>query len=138
MTEGEKRDSRLRGNDGRRRGFVFSVIPAKAGIHLGKKGSNMHKQEIINKIRLVLERHRYVVKAELFGSLVRGDDKPDSDVDLLVLYDENRPKGLDSFAIFEDLEEMLGRKVDIVQEKLLYDFVKENIQEDKELIYERQ
>ena len=108
------------------------------GIHLGKKRSNMHKQEIINKIRLVLERHRYVVKAELFGSLVRGDDKPDSDVDLLVLYDENRPKGLDSFAIFEDLEEMLGRKVDLVQEKLLYDFVKENIQEDKVLIYERQ
>ena len=97
----------------------------------------MNKQEIIDTICMVLERHRYVVKAELFGSLARGDDKPGSDVDLLVLYDENRPKGFASFAIFEDLESALDRNVDIVQEKLLYEDVKSNIQNDRELIYER-
>jgi predicted nucleotidyltransferase len=97
----------------------------------------MNKQGLITTIRKVLTRHTYVVRAELFGSIARGDDKPGSDVDLLVLYDENRPKGLNSFAIFEDLEEALGRKVDIVQEKLLHGFVKTNIQEDRELIYER-
>ncbi|MDR2694987.1 MAG: nucleotidyltransferase domain-containing protein, partial [Deltaproteobacteria bacterium] len=37
-------------------------------------------------IRQVLKRHPYVVKAELFGSLVRGDNKPGSDLDLLVVY----------------------------------------------------
>ena len=97
----------------------------------------MDKQEIINKVRLVLERHRYVVKAELFGSLARGDNKPGSDVDLLVVYDNNRPKGFNSFSIFDDLEKSLGRKVDIVQEHLLHDFVKKNIQDVRELIYER-
>jgi len=64
---------------------------------------------------------RYVVKAELFGSLVRGDDTPDSDVDLLVVYDNSRPKGFRSFAIFDDIETALGRRVDIVQEHLLHD-----------------
>ena len=97
----------------------------------------MDKKEIISKIRLVLERHRYVVKAEMFGSLVRGDDKPGSDVDLLVVYDQNRPKGFAAFSIYGDLENILGRKVDIVQEHLLHDFMKKNIQDSRELIYER-
>jgi predicted nucleotidyltransferase len=97
----------------------------------------MDKKEIITKIRLVLERHRYVVKAEMFGSLVRGDDKPGSDVDLLVVYDKNRPKGFEAFSIYGDLENILGRKVDIVQEHLLHDFMKKNIQDSRELIYER-
>ena len=97
----------------------------------------MNKQEVIDMIRLVLLRHPYVIKAELFGSLARGDDQPGSDVDLLVVYDDNRPKGFRAFSIFVDLEESLGRKVDLVEENLLYGFVKENIQKDRELIYER-
>jgi len=97
----------------------------------------MNKKEIITKIQQVLERHRYVVKADLFGSLARDDNNPASDVDLLVVYDENRPKGFGVFAIYHDLEEALDRKVDIVQEHLLHECVKANIQKNKELIYER-
>ena len=97
----------------------------------------MSKQEVVTTIRKVLNRHRYVVKAELFGSLARGEDRPGSDVDLLVVYDETRPKGFRAFSIYGDLEEALGRKVDIVQERLMHGFIKENIQEDRELIYER-
>lgn len=97
----------------------------------------MSKQKIVNRIRKVLERHRYVVRAELIGSLARGEDKPGSDVDLLIVYDENRPKGFRAFSIYGDLEESLDRKVDIVQEKLMHGFIKENIKEDRELIYER-
>lgn len=97
----------------------------------------MSKQDIVNIIREVLERHRYVVRAELFGSLARGDDTPGSDVDILVVYDESRPKGFRAFSIYDDLEKSLGRKVDLVQEELMHDFIKRNIQEDRELIYER-
>jgi hypothetical protein len=97
----------------------------------------MSKQEVIKRIQAVLERHRYVVRAELFGSLARGDDTPGSDVDLLVVYDENRPKGFRAFSIYGDLEDSLGRPVDIVQEKLLHGFIKDNIREDREVIYER-
>ena len=97
----------------------------------------MSKQEVINIIREVLKCHRYVVKAELFGSLARGDDNPGSDVDLLVVYDENRPEGFMAFSIYGDLEDALGRKVDLVQEKLMHKFIKRSIQEDREVIYER-
>lgn len=95
------------------------------------------KKEIVAILCQVLERHHYVIKAELFGSLARGDYKPDSDVDLLVVYDETRPKGFNAFSIYSDLENAVGRKVDIVQEHLLHDFVKDNIQENREVIYER-
>lgn len=98
----------------------------------------MHKATIIDKIQHVLARHRYVVKAELFGSLVKGTDQPGSDVDLLVVYDSSRPKGFGAFSIFGDLEKSLGRRVDIVQEHLLHDSIRKNIQNARELIYERQ
>ncbi|WP_320175939.1 nucleotidyltransferase domain-containing protein [Maridesulfovibrio sp.] len=98
----------------------------------------MSKQEVINTIRQILKQHPYVLRAELFGSLARGDDRPGSDVDLLVVYDDaTRPKGFRAYTIYGELEEALGRNVDIVQDKLLHGFVRENIKDDRELIYER-
>lgn len=98
----------------------------------------MTKQDIINRIRAVLRRHPYVVRAELFGSLAHGEAGPESDVDLILMFDESKPKGFKSLGIYTELEAVLdGRKVDIVQDKLLHGFVKDNIQEDRELIYEK-
>jgi predicted nucleotidyltransferase len=98
----------------------------------------MRKQEVINTICEILAKHPYVLRAELFGSLARGDERPGSDVDLLVVYDnKTRPKGFRAYTIYGELEEALGRNVDIVQEKLLHSFVRENIKNDRELIYER-
>ncbi|MGE4505283.1 MAG: nucleotidyltransferase family protein [Desulfovibrionaceae bacterium] len=97
----------------------------------------MGKQEVVATIRKVLERHPYVVRAELFGSLARGGDTPGSDVDILVVYDEKRPKGFRALSIQGELERSLGRSVDLVQEKLLYGCVKKTIATDRELIYER-
>jgi predicted nucleotidyltransferase len=58
---------------------------------------------------------RYGVKrAGLFGSIVRGEAKVRSDVDLLV--DMDRPIGLFRFVgMKQDLEKALGRKVDMVE-----------------------
>jgi len=98
----------------------------------------MSKQDIIEQIRSVLKAHPYVVRAELFGSLARGEDAPGSDVDLLVVYDETRPKGFRSLRIVTDMEDALGRDVDVVQERLLHDCVRSAIVHEREVIYERQ
>ncbi len=97
----------------------------------------MHKQQIIDQIRRILREHPYVVRAELFGSLARGDAAPGSDVDLLVVFDENRPKGFRSMRIVTDMEDALGRDVDVVQERLLLPHVKNAIASEREVIYER-
>jgi hypothetical protein len=56
----------------------------------------------------------------LFGSVLRDDFGPDSDVDVLVTFAENAPWSLlDIVAMRDELANMLGRPVDIVEKKAL-------------------
>ncbi|MDF0489672.1 nucleotidyltransferase domain-containing protein [Sphingomonas sp. H39-1-10] len=53
----------------------------------------------------------------IFGSTARGDEKPDSDVDLAASLDPDRPIGLFEFVDMEQqLARMLGKTVDLVTE----------------------
>ena len=78
-----------------------------------------------------------VVKAWLFGSYSRGEERPNSDVDILVLLDHSQPVGLKFFGMWNDLERMLDCKVDLVEEGELLPFAAESANRDKRLIYER-
>ena len=78
-----------------------------------------------------------VLKAWLFGSFARGEDTPLSDVDIIVLLDNSKPVGLRFFGMWNDLEQLLDRKVDLVTEGSLADFARESVERDKILIYER-
>ena len=49
----------------------------------------------------------------VFGSVARGDDRPDSDIDLLVDVEDGRTL-LDVIALEQDLQELLGRRVDVL------------------------
>lgn len=51
----------------------------------------------------------------VFGSVARGDAGPDSDIDLLVDLEPGRTL-LDHVGLWQDLEELLGRRVDVVVE----------------------
>jgi len=98
----------------------------------------MNKKDLITAVRSVLERHPYILRAELFGSQQREEAAPDSDVDLLVEFDrETRPRGINLYAVELELEETLGRPVEVVQEKLLRDNIRQAISTDRELIYEK-
>ena len=80
-----------------------------------------------------------VLKAWLFGSYSRGEEKPWSDVDILVEFDREHPIGLLKFAgITCDLEDLIGRKVDLVEEGTLKPFATESVNRDKKLIYARE
>ena len=78
-----------------------------------------------------------VLKAWLFGSFSRGEETPDSDVDIIVLLDKSQPIGLKYFGMWSDLEALLGRKVDLVSDGTLLSFAQETANHDKILIYER-
>lgn len=78
-----------------------------------------------------------VLKAWLFGSCSRGEERPDSDVDILVVLDHSQPVGLKFFGMYEDLKEMLGRNVDLVTESSLAPFARKSVERDRKLIYER-
>jgi len=78
-----------------------------------------------------------VVKAWLFGSFARGEETPISDIDILVQFDDGGVSLLKHAAMICDLERILDRPVDIVPEGTLRPRVRESIDQDKKLIYER-
>ena len=78
-----------------------------------------------------------IQRAWLFGSFARGDESPLSDVDILVQFDEGGVSLLKHAAMICELEKILDRPVDIVPEKMLRPRVRENVDRDKKLIYER-
>ena len=78
-----------------------------------------------------------VLKAWLFGSYARGEETPISDVDILIVLDHSQPIGLKYFGMWNDLEQLLDRSVDLVTEGSLADFARKSVEQDKILIYER-
>ncbi len=81
--------------------------------------------------------HQPVLKAWVFGSFSRGEDKPGSDIDILVLLDRSQPVGLRFFGMVVDLENLLQRPVDLVVDGDLLPFARESVERDKVMIYER-
>ena len=79
-----------------------------------------------------------ILKAWLFGSYARGEQTPLSDVDILVVYDDNIGVSLLKHAsMINDLEKLLDRPVDLVEDGTLLPFAEESANHDKKLIYER-
>ncbi len=62
----------------------------------------------------------------VFGSVARGDDTEDSDIDFLVSMQEGRSY-FDLIDFQEELESMLKRKVDVLSDKGLYHLIKGQI-----------
>ena len=79
-----------------------------------------------------------VLKAWLFGSFARGEETPESDVDILVEYDKDARISLLTISrMMGELEKSTGRKVDLIEEGCLLPFAVESANRDKQLIYER-
>lgn len=62
----------------------------------------------------------------LFGSIVRGETTDMSDIDLLVDFEEGRSL-FDLIALKQDLEDMLGREVDVVTNEALHWYIREQV-----------
>ena len=63
----------------------------------------------------------------LFGSVARGEDTADSDIDFLIDYDLEKISSWFPVGLVYDLEDLLGRKVDVVSTKSLHEFIKDRI-----------
>lgn len=93
-------------------------------------------QTIANTIREYFKT-KPVSKAWLFGSYARGEEREDSDVDIMVQLLPDSKMGLAFCGMICDLEDALQRPVDLVREGCLKPFAQENVEHDKILIYER-
>lgn len=80
-----------------------------------------------------------ILRAWIFGSCSRGEESPESDLDILVDYDESSgPMSLFKMGgILMELTALTGRTVDLVEKGGLKDFARKSVERDKILIYER-
>lgn len=82
-------------------------------------------QEIREKVRPILQRYD-VVRAAVFGSFVRGENRKDSDIDILVEF-KGEKSLLDLAGLKIDLEETLKREVDVLTYNSLHPLIKDKI-----------
>lgn len=92
------------------------------------KNKETEFKKIKTKVLRVLKKYG-IKKAGIFGSYARGEQKKNSDVDILI----QPPKGIGfGFAGIEiELEEILGKKVDLISYKGISPYLKERILSDE-------
>jgi len=93
----------------------------------------MNRKETFEKIAQVLKGHK-AKKIAVFGSYARGQQKKESDIDILVEFSDR--KSLMGLVRMErELSEVLGVKVDLLTEKSISPYMIDSIRGEMEVIY---
>ena len=80
-------------------------------------------------------RRHHIRKLALFGSVLRDDFRPDSDVNVLVEFEPGKTPGLAFFGMEIELSEILGRKVDLNTPGLLSKYFRDRVMAEAEVQY---
>lgn len=94
--------------------------------------------------KIALDRHaiaefcqrNHIRKLALFGSVLREDFRPDSDVDVLVEFEPGQRVGLAFFSMQEELSALLGRAVDLHTPSFLSRYFRDEVLAEAEVLYE--
>jgi predicted nucleotidyltransferase len=93
---------------------------------------NVELEDIKSRITPLLRRYG-IKRAAFFGSFARGEEKEDSDIDILVEFKGERSL-LDLVGLKMELEELLGRKVDVLTYGSLHPLLKDMILQEQKVI----
>lgn len=93
----------------------------------------MNKEEIFEKITKSLK-NKGVRKIAVFGSYIKGEERPGSDIDIIVEFLE-RKSFLEIVRIERELSETLGIKVDLLTEKSISPYLIDTIMKEMKVIY---
>ena len=80
-------------------------------------------------------RKHHIRKLSLFGSILRSDFGPDSDIDVLVEFEPGHTPGLVFFRMERELSEILGHKVDLNTSNFLSRYFREKVLAEAEVQY---
>lgn len=88
----------------------------------------------LDRIRRICERYG-VARLELFGSVGRGEHRPDSDVDLLYDLVPGGRLGWEIEDLADELSAVLGRPVDLVSRRFLHHRIRDEVLAEAQLLY---
>ena len=80
-------------------------------------------------------RQHHICKLAIFGSVLHGDARPDSDIDVLVEFEKSHEPGLDFFMMEADLSKLLGRRVDLNTPAFLSRYFRQDVIAEAEVHY---
>jgi predicted nucleotidyltransferase len=80
-------------------------------------------------------RRNHIQRLAFFGSVLRDDFGPESDVDVLVEFEPGRTPGLAFFRMEEELAQILGRRVDLNTSGFLSPYFRERVIAEAEVRY---
>ena len=92
-------------------------------------------EDICNQSQPIFDSADFVKKVFLFGSYARGEATSKSDMDFMIVL--NREANLEFFGLYDSLQDVFGKKVDVIREEEAYRIMPKTIERDKVLIYER-
>ncbi|MBU1149386.1 MAG: nucleotidyltransferase family protein [Pseudomonadota bacterium] len=81
-------------------------------------------------------RRNRIRRLALFGSSLRNDFRPDSDVDVLVEFESGARVGLAFITMQDELSELLGRKVDLNTPACLSPYFRKEVLDEAEVLYD--
>jgi predicted nucleotidyltransferase len=94
-----------------------------------------HVQVPTEKIEAFCRRH-HIRKLSFFGSVLRDDFRPESDIDVLVEFEPGRTPGLAFFAMQDELSAVLGRKADLNTPGFLSKYFRDQVLREAEVQYD--
>jgi predicted nucleotidyltransferase len=80
-------------------------------------------------------RRHHIRRLSVFGSVLHGDARPDSDLDVLVEFEPGHVPGLAFFGMEQELSELLGRKVDLNTPQFLSPYFRDEVLAEAEVQY---
>ena len=80
-------------------------------------------------------RHR-ILRLSFFGSILRDDFRPESDIDVLVEFEPGATPGFGFFGIQEELTQILGRNVDLNTPAFLSRYFRDEVMQEAQVLYD--
>lgn len=82
-------------------------------------------------------KRNHIRKLAIFGSVLRDDFKPESDLDVLVEFEPGHIPGLAFFGMQAELSDSLGHQVDLNTPQFLSQYFRRQVQQEAQVIYEQ-
>ncbi len=82
-------------------------------------------------------RHHHIRRLAIFGSALRDDFRPDSDLDVLVEFEPGHVPGLAFFGMQAELSTTLRRPVDLNTPQFLSPYFREQVRKEAQVIYDQ-
>jgi predicted nucleotidyltransferase len=81
-------------------------------------------------------RHNHIRRLSVFGSSIHGKERPDSDVDVLVEFEQGHTPGFAFFDMEQELSNILGKKVDLNTPSFLSRYFREDVLREAQVQYD--